>query len=187
MKKQCISCGESFEAHRSDAKTCSDSCRAKLSRRKRDPGIGSRARRERQREGLDKKYLYPLILEDLQKAGLVPTKYAQEANADEGRPRDPDSGIFGKTPPGELRSDMSGPRRHSRAVWSPADGWWKDEPMPSLPARRDAYLAAEARRRRQPISSGGYSSFWFYDQDGTFYGAARWKWIVVDGSPWPIP
>jgi hypothetical protein len=53
----CQVCGEPFSAKRSDAKTCSDACRAKRSRRTRDPGIGSPERRQRQLDGLERKWI----------------------------------------------------------------------------------------------------------------------------------
>jgi hypothetical protein len=48
----CQKCGDEFEAKRSDAKTCSPRCRQAVSRRKRDPHIGSAWRRANQRAGL---------------------------------------------------------------------------------------------------------------------------------------
>jgi hypothetical protein len=70
----CQQCGKTFQAQRSDAKTCSDRCRARRSRRMRDPATGSPERRARQRAGLDSKYAYrqrEQASRDLRKLGLI--------------------------------------------------------------------------------------------------------------------
>jgi hypothetical protein len=60
IERTCVVCGDPFVAKRSDALTCTDACRAKKSRRSRDPLIGSPERRQAQRtgqlRGLNKKY-----------------------------------------------------------------------------------------------------------------------------------
>jgi hypothetical protein len=76
--RRCVQCGKPFEAKRSDAKTCSDACRAQLSRHRRDPQIGTPERRQSQREGLNRKFTYRQcgqVRGDLQRLGLIPSKW----------------------------------------------------------------------------------------------------------------
>jgi hypothetical protein len=77
-ERECQVCGGSLRGKRSDATTCGDACRARKSRRKRDPGIGSPERRQRQRAGLDIKYTarqHAQARRDLQGLGLVPSEW----------------------------------------------------------------------------------------------------------------
>lgn len=107
IQKTCVVCGDSLEARRADAQTCSVRCRASKSRRARDPEIGSPERRENQREGLDRKFVYPKIVDDLQARGLVQVNRG---------PRDWDGDRVNED---GLQFGTS---------WHPADGWWLSEP-----------------------------------------------------------
>jgi hypothetical protein len=82
-QRECVQCKSPFASKRSDAKTCSDACRAKKSRRARDPKIGSPERRQSQLAGLNAKYTYRQrgqVRYDLQRLGIVPSK--READPD---------------------------------------------------------------------------------------------------------
>lgn len=57
MTKTCVSCGKEFKG-RTDKRTCSDACRAKQYRRRKDPLLGSPERKQNQLEGLNKRYTY---------------------------------------------------------------------------------------------------------------------------------
>lgn len=73
-------CSRRFIAKRLHAQTCSDACRARKSRRKRDPDIGSSGRRRNQLEGLDKKYTYRQRAQarhELRLLGIVPREWVK--------------------------------------------------------------------------------------------------------------
>src|SRR5689334_4723869 len=75
--------GQALEAARSDKKTCSDACRARKSRKKRDPEIGSEQRRRNKLDGLNRKYAYRRrgqARNELKKLGLVPSEWYPESN-----------------------------------------------------------------------------------------------------------
>lgn len=123
----CEQCGQKFQAKRSDARTCGDACRAKKSRRARDPEIGSTERKQNQREGLNQKYIYRQVRKDLQRLGLVPS--SREFGSQ-------DSFGFADRYPGASRTDLVPAR--SKGSFAPkvagrwnqgADGWNLHEPM----------------------------------------------------------
>jgi hypothetical protein len=91
-----------------------------MSRRARDPQIGSPERRQNQRAGLDAKYTYRergKARLELQKLGLVPTTSWSE----DGEPRSFSQKTY----------DPILWRRKQRATmsWLPSDGWWLSETM----------------------------------------------------------
>jgi hypothetical protein len=132
----CEVCGQPFKAARSDAKTCSDACRAKRSRRRRDPDIGTLERRIRQRAGLNAKYSYRQR-EQARRALTV-------------------NGLLGSAwDRRDGRTEHGGASAQGR--WTPADGWWRDEPWqlgrrrgvcnPGDPEDFDASIAAYVEAR----------------------------------------
>ncbi len=138
----CQVCGEPFSAKRSDAKTCSDACRAKRSRHARDPLIGSPERKQNQLAGLDAKYDWPRRLQArraLRKLGVVPSHWVRGSDG-EWSPQ------FELTP--LYRDDMYGYTSHpNNAYVLEEDAWPRDETLLALTlAPRRTY------RRRVPAS-----------------------------------
>jgi hypothetical protein len=123
----CQVCGQRFPSKRSHAKTCSDACRARKSRRARDPGIGSPERRQRQRAGLNQKYAYRQrgqARRGLQRLGLVPSEWVKDSSGEwspqfKVSEKERERNAWPRTLPAAL--DLS------KRLWSPADSFPQHE------------------------------------------------------------
>jgi hypothetical protein len=123
---RCVACGGSLEGKRAGAKTCSDACRAKVSRRKRDPRIGSPERKHRQRSGLDAKYAYrqhAQASELLQRLGLVPLGNIIGPNPSRSQ-LERDNSRNAAYHPATHDPILWHNRKMPAGRWSPSDGWW---------------------------------------------------------------
>jgi hypothetical protein len=101
-------------------------------RRKLDPNIGSRERKEGRRKGLDKKYVYGQVHYDLTRTGLVPNEWVKREDGESTALEDDPRGrqVYDKTTPYERTPD---PRRKAweekTVCWKISDGWPHHEPL----------------------------------------------------------
>lgn len=173
LEKICEQCGKTFQA-KANAKTCSDACRAKRSRRNRDPEIGSPERKQSQLAGLNVKYTYRQrgqVRYDLQRLGLVPSERTPNSGESYGLAgRYPGGGALGK------RAYMGGGSKPFMAfrfqeVQRQGDGWivdgrrYRKASLPS--AELDTfYIGGQkfSRKRIQQLSVTEHTQY--HQQDG---------------------
>jgi hypothetical protein len=190
MTKNCVICNTEFEPRRSDAKTCNDACRAKLSRRKRDPQIGSFERRQNQRAGLDAKYTYRQrgqAREALQKLGLAPTESdGDEPIAFHKAAHDPILWHARGKAARRVR-EIANPGR-----WSPADGWWRNDTMLSVGTAPtgDVFWTSKTAIALEQIDPHLWHFVFAWAKHGQVEmsrlpGGVRWA-MAPDGSVWPV-